>query len=167
LVHLASGFLLLAVLRRMLERALRDVAAGTRDDLAFVTTLVWLCHPLQTAAITYLSQRAEAMGAFFYLAVVYAFLRAASAARPLGWQVLALVSLVLGFASKEIIATAPAMLFLYDALFVGSGVLAPLRRRPWFYSSLGLVTLALSVVYVAPPLLSQGSSSGIYFPDFG
>jgi Tfp pilus assembly protein PilF len=167
LVHLGCGFLLLAVLRRMLERALPDAVAGARDGVAFVTTLLWLCHPLQTAAVTYLSQRAETMGAFFYLAVVYAFLRAASAARPLGWQVLAVLALALGFASKEIIATAPAMLYLYDALFVSPGVLAPLRRRPWFYAALALVTLALSVVYVAPPLLSKGSSSGIYYPDFG
>jgi len=167
LVHLGCGFLLLAVLRPMLERALPDVAAGTRDNLAFVTTLAWLCHPLQTEAVTYLSQRAESMAAFFYLAVLYAFLRAVSAARPLGWQLLALLALVLGFVSKEIIATAPALVLLYDSLFVGSGVLAALRRRPWFYAALALTTLALAVVYIAPPLLSKGSSSGLFYPDFG
>src|SRR5262245_61168692 len=86
LVHLGCGLLLLGVLRRGAAFAAPGVAARTRDGLAFVTACLWVCHPLQTAAVTYLSQRAEALGAFFYLAVLYAFLRSASAPRRRLWE---------------------------------------------------------------------------------
>src|SRR5262249_23718078 len=107
LVHLGCGLLLLGLVRRTAELVAPGLAHGTRAGLALATALLWLCHPLQTESVTYLSQRAESMAALCYLAVLFTFVRSATAARPLAWQALALVSLALGFASKEIIATAP------------------------------------------------------------
>jgi tetratricopeptide (TPR) repeat protein len=167
LVHVACGFTLLGVLRRTMAHMAPRLPESTRENLAFVTTLLWLCHPLQTAAVTYLSQRAESMGALFYLTVLYAFLRSASAARPLGWQALALLSLALGFATKETIATAPLVLLLYDTLFLAAGPLAALRQRWGFYGGVTLVTLVLGFVFVAPPLLGSDATMGLGLRAFG
>ena len=165
LVHLVCGLLLLGILRRTMARAVPDLDVGTRDGLAFVTTLLWLCHPLQTATVTYLSQRAEAMGACFYLAVVYAFLRSTSAARPWTWQTLALVALALGFATKETIATAPLVLWLFDALFLAGGMRNALRIRRGFYALAALVTLGLAVRLIVP--LLRVDSAGFELQQFG
>jgi tetratricopeptide (TPR) repeat protein len=165
LVHFACGCLLLGVLRRIAARAVPALAARTRDDLAFVTTLLWLCHPLQTAAVTYLSQRAETLAALFYLLVLYAFLRSTSGARPRVWQALALVALALGFAAKETIATAPLALWLLDGLFLAPGLLGALRLRPWFYGAMALVTLALFAYLIAP--LLGAPSAGFELQEFG
>src|SRR6185436_16649031 len=112
--HLFSGLALYGVLRRGCALAAPALAARTRDRLAFATSLLWLVHPLETAAITYISQRGEAMASFFYLVFLYAFLRSLSSARPRAARLVALASLALGFATKEIIATAPAVAFLFD-----------------------------------------------------
>ncbi len=167
LVHLACGFLLLGVLRRSMAHVAPRLPSRTRENLAFVTTILWLCHPLQTAAVTYLSQRAESMGALCYLMVLYGFIRSASAARPLGWQALALLALALGFATKETITTAPLILLLYDALFLTSGPLTSLRQRWGFYAGAALVTLVLGFAFVAPPLLGGNVTMGLGFQEFG
>ena len=167
LVHLANGLLLFAVLRRSMALAAPRLVRDTRTDLAFVTSLAWLCHPLQTAAITYLSQRAEALGAFFYLGVLYAFLRSLASPRPRRWQGLVLLSLALGFGTKEVIATAPLLVLLFDALLVSPGPLAALRLRRGFYAVMALVTLGLGLVFVVPVLLAEHSTAGLKFEGFG
>src|SRR5262245_24758982 len=92
LVHLGCGLLLLGVLRRAAAHSAPHLASRTRDRLAFVAALLWLCHPLQTESVTYLSQRAESLGAFFFLTVVYSFLRSVSGPNTRRWQIFSLLS---------------------------------------------------------------------------
>ena len=158
LVHLGCGLLLLGILRRTWARADLNLARSASSGPALVTTLLWLCHPLQTESVTYLSQRAESMAAFFFLALLYAFIRSTSSARPLLWQALALLSLALGFATKEIIATAPLVVLLYDATFLERGPIQALGRRRGFYAALFLAALALFVLFVASLLFAERST---------
>ena len=168
LVHLGAGFLLFGVLRRSTVHVAPELAAGPRDGLAFVTTLLWLCHPLQTESVTYLSQRAESMAAFFYLAVLYGFLRSVSAARPGRWQALALVSLALGFATKETIATAPLVVLLFDALFLARGPRQALRLRKRFYGGVAVLALVLFAIFIVPLLFSEHKpTAGFKLAAFG
>ncbi|WP_342750591.1 tetratricopeptide repeat protein [Termitidicoccus mucosus] len=55
------------------ERLSEAGAAG----LAFAMALLWALHPLQTAAVTYVAQRAESLAGLFYLLTLYCFIRAA------------------------------------------------------------------------------------------
>jgi tetratricopeptide (TPR) repeat protein len=51
---------------------------GFRDDatlLALAVAVIWVVHPLQTEAVTYISQRAESLMGLFYLLTVYCFIR--------------------------------------------------------------------------------------------
>ena len=167
LVHLANGLLLLGVLRRTLERAAPQLAERTRGGLALVTALVWVCHPLQTGAVTYLSQRAESMGAFFFLACLYAFIRSTSAARPLGWEVLSLAALAVGFATKETIVVAPLLVWLYDALFVAPGAKRALAVRQRFYKALAGVSVASFLLFIVPLLVSGKTTVGFALEEHG
>jgi tetratricopeptide (TPR) repeat protein len=167
LVHLANGLLLLGVLRRTLERAAPGLAERTRSGLALVIALLWLCHPLQTGAVTYLSQRAESLGAFFVLACLYAFIRSTTAARPRGWELLSLASLALGFATKETIAVAPLLVWLYDALFVAPGAAQALAARRRYYKQLVGVTVASFVLFIVPLLLTGGATVGFAMKEHG
>ncbi|NOT31857.1 MAG: tetratricopeptide repeat protein [Planctomycetes bacterium] len=166
LVHLGCGLLLLGLLRLTLARAAPHLSSGTHNGLALVTTLAWLCHPLQTESVTYLSQRAESMGALFYLAVLYTFIRSTCAARPIVWQALALLSLTLGFAAKEIIVTVPLVLWLYDALFLARGPLQALRLHKGFYGALALASVALAFAFIAPLLWAERPWVGLHIEEF-
>jgi tetratricopeptide (TPR) repeat protein len=132
-----------------------------------VTTLVWLCHPLQTGAVTYLSQRAESMGAFFVLACLYAFIRSTDSARPRGWEALSLLAVVLGFATKETIVVAPFLVWLYDALFVARGRERPLATRRRYYMALAGATFVSFLLFIVPLLLSGKTTVGFALEEHG
>lgn len=167
LVHLLCAWLLYGLLRRILVLAAPGWSAGAREGAARLSAILWAVHPLQTEAVTYLSQRAEAMGALFLLATLYASLRAFQAPRPLLWQVLALLALALGFATKEIVAVTPLLVLLLDATFVEQGVLRALARRKGFYLALLGTSLALFAWFVAPLVVSRGTTAGLHLREHG
>lgn len=157
-LHAACALLLLAFLRHALRLGARDLAPRTRAGLALAATLLWAVHPLQTESVSYISQRAESLASLFYLAFLYAGLRAREARRAWPWMAAAWLALVLGFASKEIVATAPILGWIL-AWTLAPGA-APARTRRAFGAVLALSWVALLVVFVAPPLFAERSSSG-------
>lgn len=159
-LHGLCALALLGVLRRALALGLPAEAPRRRANLALAVTLLWLCHPLQTATVSYLSQRTEAMASLGYLGTLYGFLRALDAPRAWRWQALALSSLAFGFLAKEIAATAPLCVLLVEVTLVPGAPRANLRRRASFHLLLWLEALALFLVYVAPGLFASDSSSG-------
>ena len=162
-VHAASALLLLAFVRRALAFA-DGLAPRTRDGLALVTALCWAVHPLQTESVSYISQRAESLASFFYLAFLYAFVRSARAARPWRWQAAALLALALGFATKEVVATAPILAWVLERTLLGRAGSSARTRRA-FHLALGASWLALLGVYALRPLLAERSTSGFGVPD--
>ena len=52
--------------------------------IAAAIALLWALHPLQTAAVTYVVQRAESMMGLFYLLTLYCFVRAVGTNQPVG-----------------------------------------------------------------------------------
>jgi len=71
-IHVAAGWLLFDVVRRThLRGRLADRFAVHAWGLALTIAVVWLVHPLQTNAVTYLYQRVESLMAMFYLATLW------------------------------------------------------------------------------------------------
>ncbi len=137
-IHLAAGLTLLGVLRRTLRVVGVDGPDGARATwLAGAIALLWTLHPLQTESVTYTVQRAESLMGLWYLLTLYASIRAFTApARRLPWYAAAVACFLLGVGTKEVIASAPVLVFLYDALFVSHSFRTALRRRWAFYLAL-------------------------------
>lgn len=66
-IHLANALLVYALCRRLFPR---------RPEISLLASLLFLCHPLQTQAVTYVVQRATSLAAFFYLLSVLCYLKA-------------------------------------------------------------------------------------------
>ncbi len=133
-VHLINTLLLFGIVRR----ALRS------DGWAMCVATAWALHPLQTEAVVYVIQRTELMMAMFYLATLYAAIRAFQSQRPTGWCVAAVVACALGMACKEVMISAPLIVLLYDRLFHRSGI----RQRPRFYAALAATWLGLGALII-------------------
>jgi len=135
LIHIAAGLTLYGLIRRALLVPRFDGRyAGSAPYLAFAAALLWLLHPIQVQCVTYIIQRGESMAGLFYLLVLYALVRAADAGRSrIAWYALAVVSLILGFGSKEIMASAPAAVLLFDRVFLARSIRELIRRRWLFY----------------------------------
>lgn len=150
-VHVASALLLAALVRRGLQRDLRASAADRSVwGPSVVVALLWALHPLQTEAVAYVTQRTELFVGFFYLATLYASLRSWSATSRAGrraWTALAALACIAGAASKEVIASAPLVVLLFERQLVSGSLRAALRRSWPLYAALAsswLVLLALN-----------------------
>jgi len=104
LIHIANGLLVFSILHSVFKKKL----------LAFLTSLIFLIHPLQTEAVAYISGRGDLLVAFFMLLALLFFYKSEtteSAIRPdqkiedsrqsRNYSLLAIGSLVLGLLSRE------------------------------------------------------------------
>ncbi len=118
LIHLASGLVLFGVVRRtLLTGRLRSRFGSSATWLGFAVAVVWLVHPLQTSAVTYVVQRVESLMGLFYMLTLYCAIRAREGAHKRTWAAGAIVSCALGMGTKEAMVTAPLIVALWDWIF--------------------------------------------------
>ena len=104
--------LLLHALNSILVYWLFRAVTGRRT-LAVAGALLFAAHPVQTAAVAYVSGRKDLLAAFFILAGCLSFL----SYRDLGRRrhlILCLACLALGVLAKELVIVLPALLLLLD-----------------------------------------------------
>ena len=176
LVHVGAALLLFGLVRRTLERwseltTTRLPARGTEKrvgvnslHLAFAIAALWALHPLQTQAVTYTVQRAESLMGFFYLLTLYAFVRATDCHplvdKQIGrdrivWLGVSVIACLGGMATKEVMATAPLLVVLYDRTFVAGSFGAAWRKRRRYYTALAATWLLIGAL-----VLSTGGNRG-------
>lgn len=82
-------------------------------ELPFIIAVIFLVHPCQTQAVTYITQRFESMATLLYLGTIYFYLRA-RLSTGLRHKVilfgLAAFFTILGVMTKEVVITVPAMI---------------------------------------------------------
>jgi tetratricopeptide (TPR) repeat protein len=121
-VHLINALLVYAlVLFTLRLPGQRERYGGDTRILATVVALLFVAHPLQTMAASYIVQRAESMAAGFYLLTLLLYALAATATSR-SWRILglatALLAAALGTACKEIVVTVPLAAALYHFCFL-------------------------------------------------
>ncbi|MBN1588100.1 MAG: tetratricopeptide repeat protein, partial [Pirellulales bacterium] len=136
-IHVLAALVLLGVVRRTLALpSMPEHLARNATVLAGSVALVWAVHPLQTESVTYVSQRAESLVSLFYLLTLYCTIRGSQSARSVAWYLAAVAVCVLGMASKEVMASTPVMVLLYDRTFLAGTFTAALKRRRGLYLGL-------------------------------
>ncbi|MBW7956618.1 MAG: tetratricopeptide repeat protein [Deltaproteobacteria bacterium] len=110
--------------------------------IAFLTSAIFLLHPVQTESVSYISQRYESLASLFYLASLIAFIKARQAAgvpRRYTFYALSVAAGILALGSKQSAITLPLMIMLYDFYF--------LNEKPSLKRMAGpLIFLALAAV---------------------
>ena len=185
-IHILAAWTLFGVVRRtLLLPQLRDRFAAAPTPLALAIAVIWAVHPLQTAAVTYIVQRNEALVGLFYLLTLYCVIRGATAASsarnatgPKGcpvpchspltarlsspksthhvlWYAGAFVACLMGMLTKEVMATAPLVVLLYDRTFLSGTFREALKQRWKLY-----VALAATWTAVVWELISTDFHSG-------
>ncbi|MGE5280104.1 MAG: tetratricopeptide repeat protein [Deltaproteobacteria bacterium] len=113
--------------------------------LALFGGLVFAAHPVQTAAVTYVVQRAASLAAFFYLASLCGYarfrLRVERGASPAGttfFYAAALGAALLAMFTKEMAVTLPVMVLFYEFSFFRT----PGKALRWRYAAPFFLVLA-------------------------
>jgi tetratricopeptide (TPR) repeat protein len=159
LIHIASALVLFGIVRRTLASG----AAGRRGGacpsaVAFAAALIWAVHPLQAESVAYVIQRAESLMGLFYLVTLYAFIRYADDDSRRGWAVLSVGACLLGMGTKEAMATAPAIVLLYDRTFAAGSFREAWRRRRPFY--VALMACWVPVAFLAASTGGRAGTAG-------
>jgi len=156
-IHIINGILIYFLIFLTLDRfdTLRDKAR----KIAIYTALLFAVHPIQTQAVTYIVQRMEILASMFMLIGILFFIKGAetekTAKRALFYGVVAL-SYLLGFYSKEIAITLPALILLYDYCFLASGDIKKIAGRLPLY----LVLLAMLAFFATRTLTGLQETPG-------
>ena len=164
-VHLLAGVTLFGIVRRTLltERMKADYGPAA-TLLGFACALLWLLHPLQTQAVTYIIQRCESMMGLFFLLTCYCAIRGWQSSRSGPWHGAAVLFFVLGMGSKEVIAVAPPLLLIYDVIFI-HGRWGTAIRKSWpLYAGLTGGVILLGLLLVMGSQVWQGAGLKEYLP---
>ncbi len=158
-IHILAGLTLLGIVRRTLLRPAMSRRFGAEaTSLALAIAVIWTVHPLQTEAVTYVAQRAESLMGLFYLLTMYCFVRGVESGKPGRWYGLSVTGCLLGMASKEVMVTAPAMVLLYDWMFVAGGFREVWKRRWRLYAGLAGTWAVLG--YLVATTSGRGGTAG-------
>jgi hypothetical protein len=114
LIHLLAVGLIWA-LSDLLLRITQYLPSQDRftREIPYIVAILFLVHPCQTQAVSYITQRFESMATVFYLGTVYCYLNARLSANLIKKSALFGLSVLLtllGIFTKETVITIPAML---------------------------------------------------------
>jgi protein O-mannosyl-transferase len=159
-LHLVCALLLFVVIRTTAQLPQLGLAAHA-NVIAAATTAIWAVHPLQTGTVTYISGRSESLMALWYLASLYAAIRAHRLAHRTAWSVGAVIACAIGMSCKESMVTAPVAILLYDRAYIYERWSDALRQRWRLYGGLAATWAILVALLIdAPHSDSAGFSAG-------
>jgi Tfp pilus assembly protein PilF len=159
-VHVLAGLTLYGIVGRIFARPrLRERFGAAAEWVALAVAVLWTVHPLQTEAVTYISERCESLMGLFYLLSLYGFIRGAESRRSVWWFTLSVAACFLGMASKEVMVTAPVMVLLYDRTFVSGNFREAWARHRRLY--LGLASSWLLLGYLMADVHNRGVGYGL------
>ena len=146
LVHLANGILLYLFVKTTLSLPVLRLTEKSQKWIPYFTALIWLVHPIQTQSVTYIVQRMNSMAAMFYLLSIFLYTKARLAELKVKRILLftgCIFTGLLAIGSKEIAATLPFFIFLYEWYFFQDLNYIWIRRRFFIIGGL-LVFLAIA-----------------------
>ncbi len=163
-IHIVNAILLgkwlSLVLAAVTKKVNQPLLPLDSKSAAWLVAALWACHPIQTEAVTYLTQRTELIMAFFLLMTLYTSHRAWLTSNPrarFDWSCLCIGSSALGMASKEVMVVAPILVVLSDWLIHRASFSDLWDRRRFLYFALAATWAVLIMLVASNP---RGKSVG-------
>jgi len=118
-VHLGSAFFIwwLTLLTLSTPVMKEDKISRHANLIALLAGLVFVSHPLQTEAVTYIWQRTTSMAALFYLLSLCLYVKSRLAPGKF-YYLLSLMAAIAAMFTKEIAVTLPLIIVLYEYSFL-------------------------------------------------
>lgn len=150
-IHIINAALVYLLLAHTLRFVNIEEASARR--LGALTALLFMAHPIQTQAVTYIVQRMESLSSLFYLlALLFLVWGSKAAAFPKRLALYAGVGLsyLFAFYSKETAFTLPAVALLYDFCFIAKGKIRAMTGRWPAYAVLAALFAVFTVTTILP-----------------
>ena len=153
-IHILTALFLYLFLKATFRIPTIQARYEHTDLISFFAALIWLVHPIQTQAVTYIVQRMTAMATLFFVLsfLFYAHGRLAENTRKkYVWLSASVAAWVLSLGCKQITAVLPFLVYLYEWYFFQD------LSRQWFKKSL-IYLLGISAFFILLALIYTGFS---------
>ena len=151
LIHVATGLFLYFFVKTTLNILPPRAGPSMNGWIAFFAALIWLVHPVQTQSVSYIVQRMNSLAAMFYVSSLLLYGRARIATeRRKKWALFGgcILAGILALGSKEIAATLPFFIFLYEWYFFQDLSWPWLRRHLTLFGGLLILLAILALLYL-------------------
>jgi len=144
-LHLLNGCLVFLVVETTLRLKPfspdKDGASSTLRFLPLSTSLLFVVHPLQTHAVTYVTSRFVLLASCFSLLALLLYARStvAQAGRSKVFYILAVASTAAAMLCKEFTFTLPFLIALYDYTFCSDSLRGTLKRWSPFAATILII----------------------------
>jgi tetratricopeptide (TPR) repeat protein len=151
-IHILTGiFMYLFVKETFRSPALKGKYKDT-NVMAFLAALLWLVHPIQTQAVTYIVQRMTSMAVMFYILsfLLYVKGRFAMLAKEKSrlWFAGSIVAGIMALGCKQIAATLPVFILLYEWYFFQDLDINWLKQKSRYAAGIFVIFCFVGLVYL-------------------
>ena len=167
-IHIITGILLYFFIKTTLSIPSLRSRYKHHASIAFFAALIWLVHPIQTQSVTYIVQRMNSMAAMFYILSFLLYVKGRLVKenqKAWPWFAGCALAGLLALGSKEISATLPFFILLYEWYFLQDLSKAWLKRSiPYFMGAFVVFGLLVLLYLGSNPL--EHILSGYEHRDF-
>jgi hypothetical protein len=167
-IHIANGLLVYALVRMTLrtpffvqrstfdvknsDSAIHNSQFTIHNCLPLLAALLFVCHPIQTQAVTYIVQRLTSLATLFFLSSLVLHIRwrlSREDGHPfISWEVspywlLSLLSAILAMKTKEIAFTLPMIVLLYEFSFFGKPTLLRMKESGALFLTICIIPITV------------------------
>ncbi|MBF0117394.1 MAG: hypothetical protein HQK79_01045 [Desulfobacterales bacterium] len=122
IIHcITSIFLFLLIYKTLKLPILNEEYGNKAYHIALLATFCWATNPVQTMAVTYIVQRMTSLSGMFYIIAMFCYLKGRISQHlfhSIIFFILCFICGVLAVTTKEIAATLPITIILYDLFFI-------------------------------------------------
>jgi tetratricopeptide (TPR) repeat protein len=151
LIHLATGVFLFFLAKATLKTPALRSRYVNPGWIPLLTAFIWMVHPIQTQSVAFLVQRMNSLSAMFYILsmLLYVQFRQSETKRA-KWSLSAgcILAGLLAIGSKEIAATLPAFIALYEWYFFQRLDTRWIKRHFLMLCGFMLLVVIISLIYL-------------------
>jgi Tfp pilus assembly protein PilF len=151
IVHLGAAIFLYMFLQATLSLQQARQKINYSDWLPLTAALIWLVHPVQVQSVTYIIQRMNSLAAMFYILSMLLYARGRLAKGRGGKAFLftgSICSGILALGSKEIAATLPLFILLYEWFFFQDLSFVWLQKKILPILGVGLLLIFVIILFL-------------------
>ncbi|MBF0479411.1 MAG: tetratricopeptide repeat protein [Candidatus Omnitrophica bacterium] len=148
LIHMINGFLVWWLITLLFNTPglNKHKLFKYKDGIGWVAGMLFIAHPLQTQAVTYICQRYASLATLFYLLTMCWYLKARLSGQK-KFFVLCVVSALLGMFTKEMTMTLPLMVIMTEWMMF--------EHKKWEWKNTVLYGLVLFGFFMIIPALMK------------
>jgi tetratricopeptide (TPR) repeat protein len=149
LIHFSNSILIIILLNKLFRRIEERKVFKNYHTLPIFVALLFLVHPLQTQAVTYVVQRLTSLATMFVLLSIIYYIKFKESKNKFSFYFLALIFAVFAYKTKENTATLSLMIIAIEAIFFNKkDEIIPFKKRVIYIIPFILLVVVIPLSFV-------------------